>query len=79
MARFSAMVDDFKSYPPAHETARASILMPGDKGYPKPRVDKEKARQAVKQTVKPAGPEPQWMRDRRLKEERKRQGGLSGR
>ena len=78
MRRFVQMVENFKSFPPMHEIARVSILMPGDKGYPKSKIDRDKAERAVKQSIQPAGNEPEWMRQRRLKEERKRAGGVNG-
>ena len=78
MGRFMEMVEEFKTLPPQHEIARASILLPGDKGYPKPKVDPQRAKQAVKQDIADAGPEPEWMRMRRLKAEQQRKGGPRG-
>jgi len=79
MSRFVEMVEEFKKFPPMHEIARTSILMPGDKGYPKSRISKEQAERAVKRDIQDSGKEPLWMRERRLKEERKRTGGQHGR
>lgn len=79
MGRFMLMVDEFKTLPPKHEIARVSILLPGDKGYPKPKIDKEQAARAVQNTIRESGKEPEWMRQRRLQEERRRAGGQHGR
>lgn len=65
------MVEEFKTLPPMHEIARTQVLLPGDKGYPK--RDTKTAKKIVEDAIKPAGKEPVWMRERRLKEERKRQ------
>lgn len=77
MARLMGMLKEFETLPPVHEIQRAQILLPGDKGYPKPKIDPRAAKQAVKNDIKDSGLEPEWMRQRRLKEERKRRGGIS--
>ena len=71
MGRFMELVEEFRTLPPQHEIARTGILLPGDKGYPKSKIDPAKARKAVAEAIQPAGREPEWMRQRRLKEERK--------
>lgn len=70
MARFVEFIEEFKTLPPVHEIQRAQILLPGDKGYPK-QPDNAKAQQIVKSTIKDAGKEPEWMRQARLRAERK--------
>lgn len=78
MGRFMEMVEEFNQLPPQHEIARTGILMPGDKGYPKSKITPKQAEQELKRTIQPARREPEWMRQRRLKEERKRAGVKHG-
>jgi hypothetical protein len=78
MARFLEMIEEFKTLPPVHEIERAQVLLPGDKGYPKAKIDPARAKQLVKDTIKESGREPEWMRNARLKTER-RLGGQHGR
>lgn len=70
MARMIEMVEDFKQFPPVFEIARTQVLMPGDEGYKKPPISKQRAEQAARAMVGQAGKEPEWMRQRRLKMER---------
>ena len=71
MARMLEMIEDFSKMPPVYEIARVQILMPGDEGYKKkPTVSKQKIDQAMAQMIRPAGKEPEWMRNARLKRER---------
>jgi hypothetical protein len=77
MARFVEMIEEFKTLPPVHEIQRAQILLPGDKGYPRPKIDPLRAKQIVAQDIKDSGKEPEWMRNARLKAER-RAGGKRG-
>lgn len=72
-ARFMEMVEEFKTLPPMHEIARTQVLLPGDKGYPK--RDAKTSKKIVDGAIADAGKEPEWMRQRRLKEERKRANG----
>ncbi len=78
MGRFMEMVEEFKTLPPMHEIARTSILLPGDKGYPKPKIDPKQAAQIVQKSIKDAGKEPEFMRNARLRAERQRLGGVRG-
>lgn len=66
--RFKMLIDDFDKRPPVFEVLRTQILMPGDKGYPK--ADPNRVATAMRETIKPAGKEPEWMRNARLKRER---------
>lgn len=79
MARFLGMVEEFKTLPPVHEIQRAQILLPGDKGYPKPKIDPKRAAEIVKKTIKDEGKETDFMRNARVRAERKAKAGLRGR
>ena len=67
ICRFVELIEDFGKLPTVAQVMRTQVLMPGDKGFKK--VDPEAAKRVVNQTIAPAGKEPEWMRNARLKAE----------
>lgn len=70
MARFMEMLDDFDKTPTLAAVARTQVLLPGDKGYKS--SEKKSSQISIDQLIGPNKvKEPEWMRQARLKRERR--------